>query len=160
MNKLKKALEKLLDAAHPAYVSDNHFQKKLIAARDNAFQELESHRLDMEDHIADAGEMVSLRDQFAVAALQGIMTNPGGPIQESGSKPRYCNGVELDECLIEAPELGTNYYYPDPMHVDYYNLKPWVGDADDIYWFELGFAYGSSESAAKHGHAMGITTEG
>lgn len=72
---------------------------------------------------------------------------------------RICNGVELDPCLTEAPELGANYYYPDPMHVDYYNLKPWAGDADDVYWFELGFAYGSSESAAKHGQAMGITTE-
>lgn len=74
--------------------------------------------------------------------------------------PRICNGVELDPCLTEAPELGANYYYPDPMHVDYYNLKTWAGDADDVYWFELGFVYGSSESAAKHGQAMGITTEG
>lgn len=73
---------------------------------------------------------------------------------------RYCNGIKLDPCLTEAPELGTNYYYPDPMHVDYYNSKPWAGDADDIYWLELGFAYGSSESAAKHGHAMGITKNG
>ena len=75
-------------------------------------------------------------------------------------KPRYCNGVELDECLTEAPEIGAYYYSPVPMHIDYYNLKPWTGDADDIYWLEMGFAYGSSESAAKHGHAMGITTEG
>ena len=73
---------------------------------------------------------------------------------------RYCNGIKLDPCLTKAPEIGANYYYPDPMHVDYYNLKPWAGDADDIYWLEMGFAYGSSESAAKHGHAMGITTEG
>lgn len=75
-------------------------------------------------------------------------------------KSRFCNGIELDECLTEAPEDGANYYYPDPMHVDYYNLKPWANDADDIYWLELGFAYDSSESAAKHGQAMGITMEG
>lgn len=75
MTKLKEALEKLLEAAHPAYVSDDHFRKKLIVARDNALQELESHRLDMKDHIADAGKMVSLRDQFAMQAMQAIASN-------------------------------------------------------------------------------------
>ena len=45
---LKEALEKLLVAAHPAYVSDSHFREKLIAARDNAIKTLEKHRLDMD----------------------------------------------------------------------------------------------------------------
>lgn len=69
--------------------------------------------------------------------------------------PRICNGEELDPCLTEYPEKGSYYYYPDPMHVDFYGMKLWVDDADDHYWFELGFAYSSSESAAKHGQAMG-----
>lgn len=73
-------------------------------------------------------------------------------------KPRVCNGVELDPCLTEHPD-DDYYYYPDPMHVDYYYMKLWTGDEDDIRWFELGFAYDSSESAAKHGKAMGITND-
>ena len=71
-------------------------------------------------------------------------------------KPRTCNGVDLDPCLTEFPEKNKHCYYPDPMHVDYYNFKPWAGDADDIYWFELGFVYATIESAAKHGQAMGL----
>lgn len=73
---------------------------------------------------------------------------------------RYCNGIKLDPCLTEAPELGAKYYYPDPMHIYFFEIKPWAADADDIYWLELGFAYATHESAAKHGRAMLITTEG
>lgn len=71
-------------------------------------------------------------------------------------KPRNCNGVELDPCLTKHHTKGIYYYYPDPMHVDYYGSKLWNDDADDIYWFELGFAYATKESAAKHGQAMGL----
>lgn len=60
MTKLKEALERLLDAAHPAYVSDNYFQKKLIAARDNAFKALESHRLEVKDHIPEAAQIIEV----------------------------------------------------------------------------------------------------
>lgn len=70
--------------------------------------------------------------------------------------PRICNGVELDPCLTpEQIKKGKYYHYPDPMHVDFYNTKLWVDDGDDHYWFELGFAYDTRESAAKHGQAMG-----
>lgn len=44
---LKEALEKLLVAAHPAYVTDSHFREKLIAARDNAIKVLEEHSIGM-----------------------------------------------------------------------------------------------------------------
>lgn len=74
-------------------------------------------------------------------------------------KPRLCNDVELDPCLSEYPAKDTYYFYPDPMHVDFYGTKFWHDDADDIYWFELGFAYATRESAAKHGKAMGITDD-
>lgn len=89
MNKLKNALEKLLAAAHPAYVSDSHFQKKLIAARDNAFQVLESHRFDAEDYIADAGKMVSLRDQFAMQAAKEFLAGGYDCSWEEISKDAY-----------------------------------------------------------------------
>ena len=93
MTKLKEALEKLLDAAHPAYVSDSHFQKKLIAARDNAFQELESHRLDMQEHIPDVGKTVSLRDQFAMTALQGILSDSGAFYETFGAMAGDCYAI-------------------------------------------------------------------
>lgn len=47
---LKQAVESLIDAAHPAYLSDNHHQEKLIKARDVAFKALDTHRLNAKGH--------------------------------------------------------------------------------------------------------------
>ena len=74
---LKEALEKLLAAAHPAYVTDSYFREKLIAARDNAIKVLEEHSIGMQGHIADDGEMYSLRGQFAIGAIPFVMTAGG-----------------------------------------------------------------------------------
>ena len=47
--------------------------------------------------------VVSLRDQFAMAALQGIMANPSGPIQSNGM-----NGWGWCNC---SPSDVTNLVY-------------------------------------------------
>lgn len=62
---LKKALENLIRAAHPSYMTCRWRQENLIRARDIAFKALKTHRLNAKEHhrtaknyIPDAGKMV------------------------------------------------------------------------------------------------------
>lgn len=52
---VREALKAMYDAAHPAYVADEHFRDKLIQAREKARAVLESAP-------APSGEAVSIRD--------------------------------------------------------------------------------------------------
>lgn len=97
MTKLKEALERLLDAAHPAYVSDNYFQKKLIAARDNAFKALESHRLDVKDHIPEAAQMI----EVTLEALE--------PDAYSNCEGDYWTEHPADIDFVDGLSVGDEY---------------------------------------------------
>lgn len=67
---------------------------------------------------------------------------------------RYCNGVELDECLTEAPKEGFKYYYVDLSCEDGSNFCHWIGGGLDVRMLNAGMAYPTKESAIKHAKAM------
>ena len=90
---LKRAIELLEKCLPYVYEHRNRsYQDSLTLKNIGNFLKRNQPDNDDQNHIADAGKMVSLRDQFAMAALQGIMANPSGPIQSNGmSGWGWCN---------------------------------------------------------------------
>lgn len=69
-------------------------------------------------------------------------------------KTRYCNGVELDECIKEPLENGDMYHIANPLGNGYSSVLFWDGGDNDFKYKIRGIAYLREESAVKHAKAM------
>lgn len=77
---------------------------------ENADMYVEFHRAETQfepDHIPDTSKMVkSLRDEFAMAALTGLLSNSGGPIQISSQSGWSLVNCTLDDVSSFAYEMA------------------------------------------------------
>lgn len=76
------------------------------------------------------------------------------------TQKRYCNGVELDECLQPGDVLPVYIFYPDITNgKDMFTVRTCPVDVG-VGWLnwmlEQGLIYGNKESAIKHAQAMRI----
>lgn len=67
---------------------------------------------------------------------------------------RYCNGVELDDCITDLQDAEERVYLPHPLCSDF--LVVWHRNTVNQTLIDRGLVYNNSESAAKHGKAMAI----
>lgn len=118
---LKQALESMIDAAHPAYVTDDFFRNKLIKARDAAFKALESNRLNAKErhrttknHIASmrkmVGEMYWINPDYPssdniIEAFEPITSSVEVNV---GDRYEVSRAIRLRDVTVEVTELEEN----------------------------------------------------
>lgn len=73
---------------------------------------------------------------------------------------RFCNGVELDHCLLALD--SAKVFIADPTHHTGCSTLVMRSNEDVVYvsaMCKLGMVYGTHEAAAKHGLAMRIVVK-
>lgn len=73
---------------------------------------------------------------------------------------RFCNGVELDPCLMTLDSVKV--YIADPTHYTGYSTI--IMETEEVvdyvcFFCKAGMVYNTPEAAAKHGLAMRIITK-